>query len=80
MKVNDEIVPENNGIFNFKGENTDRKPAFEVSAGNLTQFLVGYKTIEQLEAEGSAIVYNKEETEFLDKVLPLQVCHIIDEY
>lgn len=80
VKVNDEIVPENNGIFNFKGENTDRKPAFEVSAGNLTQFLVGYKTIEQLEAEGSAIVYNKEETEFLDKVLPLQVCHIIDEY
>ncbi|MGE4214241.1 MAG: GNAT family N-acetyltransferase [Anaerotignaceae bacterium] len=80
VQVKDDVLPENNGIFNFKGEKTNRKPAFEVWAGNFTQFMVGYKTIEQLEAEGSAIIYNKEETEFLDKVLPLQECHIIDEY
>lgn len=80
VQVKDDILPENNGVFNFKGEKTDRKPAFEISAGNLTQFLVGYKTIAQLELEGNAVIYNKEETEFLDKALPLQVCHIIDEY
>ena len=80
VQVKDEVVPQNNGIFNFRGEVTQRKPAFEVSAGNLTQFMVGYKTIAQLEAEGNAIVYNREETEYLDKVLPLQACHIIDEY
>lgn len=80
VKVNDDILPENNGIFNLKGEKTNKTPAFEVSAGNLTQFMIGYKTISQLQSEGNAIIYNKEETEFLDMALPLQVCHIVDEY
>ena len=80
VEVIDDTLPQNNGIFNFKGETADRKPAFTVSAGNLTQFLVGYKSIKQLQLEGNAVVHRQEEVEFLDNVLPLQVCHIIDEY
>ncbi|MCQ4726532.1 GNAT family N-acetyltransferase [Anaerotignum faecicola] len=80
VEIKDEIVAGNNGIFNLKGERTDRKPAVSMSAGNLTQWITGYRSIKELEEEGKARVYIREEAQALDVLLPKQVCHIVDEY
>ncbi|MCI8342316.1 MAG: GNAT family N-acetyltransferase [Firmicutes bacterium] len=80
VEVSDSVVPENNGVFSLKGEKTNRAPAFSTTAGNITQWLVGYRSIKELKSEGNAVVHNDDEVSVLDASFPKEVCHIIDEY
>lgn len=78
FKVNDSVVPENNGVLDFKGNHCTSEPVFEISAGHLLQVLVGYHSLSELEKE--IIVFDKEKFDEIDALLPKQNCYIIDEY
>ena len=78
FKVNDHVVPENNGVFDFKGNNYTNEPVFEISTGHLLQVLVGYHSLRELEKE--IVVFDREKFDEIDTLLPKQNCYIIDEY
>ena len=78
IQIKDHIVPENNGIFDFKGNPYKNEPVFEISAGHLLQMLVGYYDLEELKNE--IIVHDEKKFEEIRALLPKQNCYIIDEY
>jgi len=78
IQIKDHIVPENNGIFDFKGKPYTDKPVFEITAGHLLQVLVGYYDLEELKNE--IIVHDEKKFEEIRALLPKQNCYIIDEY
>lgn len=78
FKVNDHVVPENNGVFDFKGEPYAGQPVFEISAGHLLQVLVGYHSLSELRDELQ--ILDEERFCEIDALLPKQNCYIIDEY
>ena len=78
FQLNDSVVPENNGTFDFKGEAYQKEPVFEISAGNLLQVLVGYHSLDELRNQIS--VFDEAKFEEINKLLPKQNCYIIDEY
>lgn len=78
FKVDDDVVPKNNGIFDFKGSSYTGTPVFEISAGHLLQVLVGYHSLSELENE--IVVFDKEKFDEINALLPKQNCYIIDEY
>ncbi|MBQ7757616.1 GNAT family N-acetyltransferase [Anaerotignum sp.] len=78
IKINDHVVPENNGTFDFKGNIYASEPVFEISAGHLLQVLVGYHTLNELRKE--IVIFDEEKFEVIDTLLPKQNCYIIDEY
>ena len=80
VEIEDDTVYDNNGIFNLRGEKTSLSPAFKADAGHFLQWIIGYKSIEELSEEGYAEIFNKEDAEKLDLIFPKQTCHIIDEY
>lgn len=80
IEITDTVVKENNGVFNLKGQLTNTPPSFKTTAGNLVQWLTGYKSIIELADEGYAEIYIKDDINALDNLFPKQVCHIIDEY
>lgn len=78
FKMNDHVVSENNGVFDFKGNHYTSDPVFEISAGHLLQVLVGYHSLRELEKE--IVVFDKEKFDGINALLPKQNCYIIDEY
>ena len=44
------------------------------------QWIFGYRSLKELADEGEIKINDASAAEFLDKELPKQVCHIIDEY
>lgn len=78
FKVRDAVVPENNGIFDFKGNHYTKEPVFEISAGHLLQVLVGYHSLNELKSEIE--LFDEEKFLEIDALLPKQNCYIIDEY
>lgn len=78
FKVNDHVVPENDGCFDFKGESTTDEPAFEISAGHFLQVLVGYYSLNELRNECN--IFDEVKFNEIDTLLPKQHCYIIDEY
>lgn len=78
FQLKDHVVPENNGIFNFKGKISEEEPAFEISAGHLLQVLVGYYSLEEL--RNDIRIFQKEKFDKINHLLPKQNCYIIDEY
>lgn len=77
-KIKDHVVPDNNGIFDFKGKPYAGEPVFEISAGHLLQVLVGYYSLNELKHEIS--VYDVAKFDEINQYLPKQSCYIIDEY
>ena len=76
--LKDNIIPENNGIFDFKGQNYPEEPVFEISSGHFLQALVGYHSLNELKHEMT--VYDEVKFEEINTLLPKQNCYIIDEY
>lgn len=81
ISVQDCIIQENNGIFNFKGQSvSNRKPHISLDAGHLLQFLLGYCSLSELEEQNHAVLLDKEAAKQLDLLFPKQICFIIDKY
>ena len=78
FQIKDYVVPENNGVFDFKGAISTETPVFEISAGHLLQVLVGYHALNKLRKE--LVIFDEEKFEEIDALLPKQHCYIIDEY
>lgn len=78
FQVNDHVVPENNGVFDFKGAVYNDNPVFEISAGHLLQVLVGYHSLNELRKEIQILDEGKFSK--INELLPKQNCYIIDEY
>lgn len=78
FRIRDAVVPENNGVFDFKGSTYIDEPAFEISAGHLLQVLVGYHSLCELEKE--ILVFDRNKFDRINALLPKQNCYIIDEY
>lgn len=78
LKVTDSVVPENNGIFDFKGNPYIKEPVFEISAGRLMQVLVGYHSLRELKKD--ILIFDEKKFDAIDMLLPKQNCYIIDEY
>lgn len=81
VEIRDDIIAENNGIWDCHGNKQDHKPAFSISSGHFLQLLLGYLSFEEavpfLElydtkiAEEAKAVFSGKEKDF---------CYIIDEY
>lgn len=78
FKLNDPVVPDNNGVFDFKGNITSETPVFELSAGHLLQVLTGYYSL--IELKNDLHVFDEEKLKEINNLLPKQNCYIIDEY
>ncbi|MHB1315284.1 MAG: GNAT family N-acetyltransferase [Christensenellales bacterium] len=78
--VSDPVIAEHNGMMDFMGAASKQEPHIRLDAGHLTQLLVGYKSLAELEAEGSAEVLNRSMAQEIDRFLPKCSCFIIDEY
>ena len=78
FRLTDIVIPENNGVFNFRGESSAETPVFEISAGHLLQVLVGYHSFAEIRSELK--IFDEEKYKELDAFLPKQKCYIIDEY
>lgn len=78
FRLEDGVVSENNGVFDFKGEPYTHAPVFAISAGHLLQALVGYHSLGELREE--ITVFDEEKFREIDLLLPKQNCYIIDEY
>ena len=78
FRLKDDVVPENNSCFDFKGQIYWGDPVFEISAGHFQQVLVGYHSLDELKSE--ITVYNEVKFEEINALLPKQNCYIIDEY
>lgn len=76
--VQDSVIAENNGCFNFKGEHCGEPPVFAIEAGRLLQVLVGYRTLD--EQRNHIKIYDEAAFQQIDRLLPKCSCYIIDEY
>jgi predicted acetyltransferase len=80
VKVDDDVVKENNGLFYINGEKSEKAAQLEFKIYYLAQWLFGYKSIEELSLEGKVFIFDKEAADKLDILFPKQKCRIIDEY
>lgn len=78
FQINDSVILENNGVFDFKGNKYAKEPVFQISAGHFLQALVGYCSLEELKNEMK--IYDEAKFQEMDALLPKQNCYIIDEY
>lgn len=78
LQVVDTVLPENNGVFDFRGNLVKDTPVFTISAGHLLQALVGYASLEELREELQ--IFDEERFQEIHALLPKQDCYIIDEY
>ena len=80
IKINDPIVSENNGIFALNGEAGLKNYAAEMAVQYFAQLITGYKSMEELIAEGNITVKDKELCAEIGRLLPKQKTFIFDEY
>jgi len=80
VEITDSAIPDNNGTFNLRGEKTSTAPVFKTEAGHFLQWIVGYKSIQELAVDGFVEIFDQESAKKLDFLFPKQICHIIDEY
>ena len=80
LEVLDDTVPGNAGVYGADGMRTDEPPQIRLAAGRLAQWLVGYRSLAELAAEGNAEIIDQDAARALDAALPKQPCWIVDEY
>jgi hypothetical protein len=80
IAVTDPVVPDNNGLFDLDGKTTARPAQVSLSAGHLTQWLWGYRSLAQLEAEGNAVIHDAAAAAQMDRLMPCQNCLCSEEY
>lgn len=77
LEILDDIIPENNGIFDMQGNRTKNSPTCKVEVGKFLPVLMGY---EPLERENCTEIYNENKLITLQNILNTCICYIIDEY
>ena len=80
VKIKDEVIEENNGVFDLCGNKAEGEAQIEMPVYRFAQWIFGYRSLKELADEGEIKINDALAAEFLDKELPKQVCHIIDEY
>ena len=80
IEVEDEVILENNGVFDLDGTKTDKTPDIKLNAGNMTQILFGYCCLEELQQKGLVKIYHEENAKKIASYYQKQNCYIIDEY
>lgn len=78
--VTDEVIEENNGVFDLCGNKTDKKPQIEMPVYRLCQWIYGYRSLEEMAENDEIKVNDMEAMRVLDEKLPKVPCHIVDEY
>ncbi len=78
IAIKDTIISQNNGIFDLDGTPSTKAPDITLSAGEATQFLLGYHSLSELQKKGS--IQRKEQIQEIEHYYPKQKCYIIDEY
>jgi predicted acetyltransferase len=80
VKITDEVIEENNGVFDLCGNRVEAEAQIEMPVYRFAQWIFGYRSLAELEEAGEIKVNDKAAAVLLDKELPKQVCHIVDEY
>ena len=80
IEIKDDVVLENNGVFDFNGNITDKKPCLSAPVYAAAQWLFGYRSLKELSEEGLLNVNDMAALNELDRLFPKQNCHIVDEY
>ncbi len=80
VEIKDDVVAQNDGVFLLSGKRSAQKPAVSLQQGRLLQFLMGYRSLEQLAQKGNATILDQEAAKRMDACLPVVPCHIVDEY
>jgi len=80
IKIDDDIISKNNGVFFMDGGRSTKTPQLEMKIYALAQWLFGYRSLKELEARGFVKVYDKTAAAGLDRLFPKEKCRIIDEY
>ncbi len=80
IAVEDNVILENNGVFDLDGTKTEKPPDIKLNAGSMTQLLFGYHSLEELEQRGLITIYHKEKGKKIAEYYKKQNCYIIDEY
>jgi predicted acetyltransferase len=78
--VTDEVIEENNGVFDLCGNKSNEKPQIEMPVYRLCQWIYGYRSLEEMAKDGEIKVNDTMAMNLLDEKLPKVPCHIIDEY
>ncbi|MFI3312474.1 MAG: GNAT family N-acetyltransferase [Eubacteriales bacterium] len=78
--IQDPIVPENNGTFNFSGETVQDAPDFETTSGYLLQALVGYESFSVLHQNGHITCENPGILPVLERKFQQKDCFVVEEY
>lgn len=76
--LKDDIINNNNGIFDMQGRPSALPPAFSISSGHFLQVLIGYTTLQDLKE--FIEIFDLEGFESVDSLLPKSNCYIVDEY
>jgi predicted acetyltransferase len=80
IHVTDPILAENNGVFDLRGNKVQQEPDISISAGHLTQILMGYLTLQEAIREGYVQVYHSVQAQRINLLFPKTNCYIVDEY
>lgn len=80
LKIVDDVVKENNGLFYINGDRSEEKAQIEFAVYCFAQWIFGYRSIKELAAEGHVNIIDKGAADRLDALFPKQKCRIIDEY
>ncbi|MFI3175693.1 MAG: GNAT family N-acetyltransferase [Bacillota bacterium] len=73
----DRVIPENNGVFDMKGNLTETAPTCKMDCGKFLGVLIGYETVKR---ENCIEIYNETDFITLEKIFKKCICYIIDEY
>lgn len=67
-------------MFNFSGEKTDKKPDISMEIHYFAQWIMGYRTLDDIIKNSEAQVFDSKSADELNKLFPKLNCHIVDEY
>lgn len=80
VEIKDPAVERNNGVFNFSGEKTDKKPVISMEIQYFAQWIIGYRSLEEIIKSGDCKSFDSKAAQELNKLFPKLKCHIVDEY
>lgn len=80
VKIHDALVKENNGVFALNGGAGGKEYALETEIQYFTQLITGYRSIEELIADGAVTVRDEKMCRDIGRLLPKQKTFIFDEY
>ena len=80
IEITDAAVERNNGVFDFSGQKTDRKPDIKMEIQFFAQWIMGYRALDEIINSGEAEVFNSKAAQEINKMFPKVNCHIVDEY